>query len=217
MTLSHNKQIMKKVALISLTIVAIASSLTYLYFMTIDRDDSQLIPETNNIDNDQQKAVVEDEQMPASNTKPQITKLASLNGDCSKGVSGIPTGLLFEVKTKDNYSASFAAFSCVLSDKTYIVGGEGQFWSHDFNVIHFDKSGNLLNTFSKDDDNISGGEFEVSDVSNGIFSISHRIIDPCYDATFTFTFDLNTGKYTENMKGGDDAKCWEKLNVSGGV
>lgn len=208
---------MKKIFLISLTIVAIASALTYLYFTTTDRDNSKLIPETNNIDNSQQKAVVENEQMHVSNTEPQITKLASLNGDCSKGVSGIPTSLLPEVKTKDNYPASSAAFSCILSDKTYIVGGEGQFWSHDFNVIHFDEFGNILNTFSKDDGNVSGGEFEVSNVSNGIFSISHRVIDPCYDATFTFTFDLNTGKYTKNMKGGDDAKCWEKLNASGGI
>ena len=208
---------MKKLVVVSLAVVTIALALTYLYFSTTDRGGSQSISETNNIENGQQKVIAEDNQVPNSDIKPQVTKVALLNGKCSKGVYGIPTGLLTEIETKENYSASAATFSCVLNDRTYIVGGEGQFWSHNFKVIRFDESGNFLNTFSKDDGNASGGEFEVSNVMNSIFSISHRVIDPCYDATFTFTFNLNTGKYTEDIKGGDDAKCWQELNARGGV
>lgn len=208
---------MKKYTLPSLAIVAILLASIYLYFSIVDQRETQLISEANNMESDKQKVIVEDNQVSTSNIKPQVAKTASLNGKCVKGVSGISESLLSKIKIGDDYYPYSPTFSCVLSDGTYVIGGQGEFWSHDSKVIHFDESGTLLNTFAKDNGSVSGGEFEVSDVASGTFSISHRVIDPCYDATFTFTFDLNTGKYTEDMKGGDDAKCWDELNARGGV
>jgi hypothetical protein len=148
---------------------------------------------------------------PVSDVKNNGAELSSLSGECTHGSSNVPADLL---KLQSNSSATF---SCILHDGSFVVGGEGKFWSHNFRVVHFDRSGTVLHTFSKDNGNASGGEFEVSDVANGVFSLSDHVVDPCYDATFTFTFDLKTGEYTEAMKGGDDAACWKKLNAQGGV
>ena len=171
-----------------------------------------------------------------SNTKTQdTTGSLSLNGKCVSGITAISPNLYSKIETKigaqnPTYKMGGelypnALFSCTLDDKTLVASfvyedtseSNSSHSRSDFKVARFSASGDILDMSPKNNAAGVGGQFVVEDVMNNELRFTSHIVDPCYDAIHSYSFNFKTKKYSEVSKGGDDAECWKELNAHGGV